>query len=171
MTTVAPTAGRAFQISGVRSKSVVVGFGLAILVESIALHLMLYRRWPIGSLVLLALNVWTIWWLVRDYRALQRLPLVVRDGDVLVRMGRRFSGSVPFASIEDVFRPTWQQVPEVGAAGYLRLGSDPNVMLRLGGPVTFTGPFGIRKQATLIGLQLDEADEFIRTVREGRKRQ
>ena len=166
MTTTVVEEGRAFHSNAARSKSFVVGFVVAILVESIGLHLLIYRRWPVASVVLLLLNAWTVWYLVQDYRSLQRLPLVVRSADVLVRMGTRFGAVVPNDAIEDAFRPTWQQVPERNTAGYLALATDPNVMLRFRSPVTFAGPLGLKRQASMVGLQLDEADAFVRMIRE-----
>lgn len=69
--------------------------------------------------------------------------------------------------MRDVRVPTWQEVPEEGTAGFMRLavGDDPNVLLRLEPPVSVRLAFGLRKNAGLIGLRLDEPQRFVAAVK------
>ncbi|MFN8582095.1 MAG: hypothetical protein U0163_14120 [Gemmatimonadaceae bacterium] len=157
-----------FTALSARSRALVVGISAVLIIESAALHLLILRRWPWVSLVLALANLWTIWWFVQDYRAVADLPILAGESDVVVRLGKRLTGTVPYAAINAANRPTWQQIPESGRAGYIKLSGwdDPNVLLELSAPAGFRGPFGIEKRGSLVGLRLDEPDEFVRLVRE-----
>ena len=58
----------AFSALSARSKPLVIGISIAIFVESLAVHMLIVQRFPWLALILWLTNVYTIWWLVRDYR-------------------------------------------------------------------------------------------------------
>ena len=76
-----------FSALSARSKPLVIGMSLAIVVESLAVHVLIVQRFPWLALVLWLTNVYTIWWLVRDYQAVQARPTLLRHDDVYVGIG------------------------------------------------------------------------------------
>jgi hypothetical protein len=158
----------AFSSLTARSLNFVVGVSIVLVVESLALHALLLKRWPLLSLVLAVLNAWTIWWLARDYRAVATEPTLVRKSDLYLRLGRRIRGVVPLTDVREVIRPTWQQIPSVATGDYIKMSGadDPNVLVKVANRVTFEGAFGIRRQGMVIGLRLDDPDGFTKLVNE-----
>ena len=73
---------KTFAYQSARSGSLVIGLGLAILVETPVLHLWLWRHHPVLAWSLTTTSVSAIGWLSGDYRALGRGTVRI-DGDVL----------------------------------------------------------------------------------------
>ncbi len=115
---------------------------------------------------LTALSLWTVVWLIADYRAVGARPLVLEPEALLVRLGRRFQARVPLSEIAKAEAPTWRDVPPKGSQGYLKLSGPgtPNVLLTFARPVEFRGPAGIRKSFTRVGLRLDRPADFLRSL-------
>jgi hypothetical protein len=68
-----------------------------IAVETAALHLLLWTWHPWLAWTLTALSLWTIVWLIGDYRAIGARPVVLEADALLVRLGRRFHAGGPAA--------------------------------------------------------------------------
>ena len=158
----------AFSALNARSKPLVVGFSIVIVVESLAVHLLIVQRYPWLAVLLWLTNAFTIWWLVRDYRMVESRPTLLRGDNAFVGIGKRLRGAIPYTMMESVLQPTWQERPGPATAEYVKLSGtgDPNVLIRLREPYTFVGPMGVRKSGRLIGLKLDDPDGFVRAVRE-----
>ena len=125
---------------------------LACAAEAIPLHF-LFRRWgPLAAALSLVVHVYTVLWLVGDLRALVLRPIRIEGGRLLLRIGLRWEADVPLAAIAAVERGP-------SAAG-LRLGvlGSPNLVVRLRSPMQVHGPFGIRKTAGALLLQVDDPD-------------
>jgi hypothetical protein len=156
----------AFTYRSARSGSLVGGLGLAIAVETVALHLWLAARHPIAAWALTAGSVAALAWLAADYRALGR-GAVRLDGDSLdLRIGRRLALRLPRAAVAEVLRPTWRDLPTAGtpaAADYLNLTkpTTPNLLLTLAEPATVRLVGGLARRARRLGLRLDDPDAFI----------
>ena len=137
-----------------------------IAVETAALHLLLWARHPWTAWTLTALSLWTVVWLIRDYTAIGARPLVLGEDALLVRLGRRFEARVPLRDIARVEIPNWRDVPPKGAPEYLKLSGPgtPNVLLTFAQPVEFTGPAGIRKSVTRVGLRLGRPADLLESL-------
>ncbi len=110
------------------------GFGLAVVVETVAVHFWLVRAHTVG-----------------------------------VRAGLRLTARVSLAVVADVEEISWRNVPRP-APGYLdaaRPGT-PNVVLTLGRPAAVTGPLGLRRTVTRIGLRLADPAGFVAALRRAR---
>lgn len=157
---------REFTYRSARSGSLVAGLGLAIAVETVALHLWLGARHPLLAWTLTAASLGTLAWLAADYQALGR-GAVRLDGDVLdLRVGRRATLQVPRAGLASVVRPSWRELPTAGSAGardYLNLTkpATPNVLLTLTDPTTVRLSGGLTRRARRLGLRLDDPDAFV----------
>jgi len=146
------------------SRPVLYGVLLALAAESVALHALLFRRWPFASILLLALNIGTIWWLVREAGAESGVTL---GPDALeVRHGLAVRLHVPVTSVRSVQLATWQSVPPPGTAGYVGLGGgdDPNVLVTFDPPAALRLAIGVRRPVKVLGLRLDAPGVFVDTL-------
>lgn len=155
-----------FTAESARSLPLTGALSGVIAVETAALHLLLRSWHPWLAWTLTALSLWTIVWLIGDYRAIGARPVVLEADALLVRLGRRFQALVPLSEIARVEVPSWRDVPPKGSPGYLKLSgpASPNVLLTFVHPMEFTGPAGIRKSFTRVGLRLDQPAELLRAL-------
>jgi hypothetical protein len=156
----------AFFMRGARSKGLLVGISIALVVESVAVHALVYRRWPFVSLALALLNVASIWWLAAEYRAVGEVATTVADDAIRVRYGRRIRADIPLDALREVRIATWKDVPTTSVRGYLKLsgGDDPNVLLMLDPPVRVALLPGIAREVRQLVLRMDQPDRFVEAV-------
>ena len=156
-----------FSMESARSLPLTAALSVVIAVETAALHLLLWSRHPWIAWTLTALSLWTVVWLIRDYRAIGARPLVLGSESLLMRLGRRFQARVLLSEIAKAEAPSWRDVPPKGAPGYLKLSgpASPNVLLTFSRPVELRGPAGIRKSFTRVGLRLDQPTDFLRSLK------
>ncbi|HTO99197.1 MAG TPA: hypothetical protein VMK66_19255 [Myxococcales bacterium] len=127
---------------------------LACAAEAIPLHF-LFRRWgPLAAGLSLAVHVYTALWLIGDLRALVLRPLRVEGGTLLLRIGLRWEADIPLSSVVKVERGPAAEGRRLGVLG------TPNLTLWLREPQQLIGPFGIRKTARVLQLQVDDPDRL-----------
>ncbi len=143
-----------------------VGLSIALVVESVAVHALIGKRWPIADLVLIVTNVWTLWYLRRHYRAVGENPVVVDNEGILIRHGLSISARVPWSQVVAVTRPEWKDQPTDATRHFLKLsgGDDPNILVRVDPPVVTSLMAGLKRQVALFGLRLDDPAGFVSAV-------
>lgn len=148
----------------VMSRGLMLGIILMIAAESVAVHALVYARWPMASVALLVLNIATIWWIYREGTA--GSCTTVRETVIEVRHGRSMRLDVPIASVRDARVPAWQDIPGTGTSGYLALsgGDDPNALLSLDPHATARMTMGIRRRVSTLGLRLESPAGFVDAV-------
>ena len=144
-----------------RSGALSAGLALVLVVEGIAFHLFVASRvvwlaWTITSVTIASLG-----WIALDWRVMGRSGVTLDEDEIALHIGRRWSGTIPRASLVRALAPEWRHIPETGsdlAQEYRNVTSpaEPNVMLVLDAPVALRGPAGIPRRARLIGLHVDE---------------
>lgn len=144
-----------------RPRSLLYALMGVIVVESAAVHALIYKRWPLASVVLLVLNVWTQWWLWREFSAGGHVT--VRPDSIEVRSGRSIRIVAPRSSVRSVRRPEWRELAAAGTKGYLRIagGDDPNVLVEFEPGVEARLAFGVKRPVALIGVHLGEAGAIV----------
>jgi hypothetical protein len=158
-----------FTYRSARAGSLVFGLGLAIVVETCVVHLVLHARHPLLAWGLTVASVSTLAWLAADYRALGRGTIRVDRDGIDLRVGRRASARVPLSALESVVQPTWQQIPaagEAGSADYRNLmkPAPPNVLVTVGVPTVVRLTGGRAPTVRRLGLRLDDPAGFIAAV-------
>ena len=135
------------------------GFILAIIFESIAMHLWLYQSAPIVALVLKVFDVYAILWFIADARALRMRSIAITDDSIEFRIGMRWEAEVPFALIARVeaIDPESKLDRKVMKVA---LTEDPTQLITLHAPVTFSGLYGLKKTTDHIALYLDDDEGF-----------
>lgn len=144
-----------------RPRSLLYAFVGVVVVESAAVHALIYNRWPLASVVLLVLNVWTLWWLWREFSA--GAWVLVTPESIDVRSGRSTRLTAPRASVRSVRMPEWRDLPESTAKGYLRIagGEDPNVLVAFEPAAEAQLTFGVRRSVSALGLRLTEPAQLV----------
>jgi hypothetical protein len=141
------------------------GFVMAVVAESSALHLWIGGRAPLLSLALLFLDGYSILWLIADARALQLRPTIVEGDVLLLRYGARWEATIDFASIESVRRHEGEVRRDRGIVK-LAMIEAPNFVLQLHEPARFDGMYGLRRNASLVYLLIDDDSRFEARMRE-----
>ena len=164
---------REFTYRSARSGSLVVGLGVAIVVETGVLHLWLQPHHPLLAWGLSLSSLSVLWWLARGYHALGRGAIRVDANGIDLQVGRRANVRVPLAAVAAVVRPSWREVPAAGereSADYRNLmkPATPNVLVTLAEPTTVRFFGAIARPVRRIGLRVDEPDGFIAAVEDAR---
>ena len=164
------TAAR-FTYRSARSGSLLAGIGIAILAETLVLHLWIVGRHPLVAWALTAISIASVAWLAADYVAMGSGVLRLDDEALTLDVGRRFALRVPRDSIASVAQPEWRDIPESGtpaASDYLNLmkPSAPNVLIVLDEPMRVRIAGGIRRTVRRVGLHVDEPQRLVRALEE-----
>src|SRR5262245_24860796 len=155
---------RTFSLEGGLSGSMLVGIGIALAVEGVAIHLWVASRTRIVAWLITLLNVASLAYLWRAYVGAQRAVLRINASEVELDMGQvrcRF----PRSAIESVEPATWRSVPDVPKA-FLDSAKplDPNVLIAFRQPVIMHAPLGITRQITRLTLRAKDPHGVIATL-------
>lgn len=161
--------GQVFTYRSARSGSLLAGIGIAILAETLVLHLWIVGRHPLIAWSMTAISIATLAWLAADYAAMGRGAIRLDDEALALDVGRRFALRVPRASLVSAVQPEWRDIPEAGtpaAADYLNLmkPAAPNVLLTLAEPSRVRIAGGIRRTVRRIGLHVDEPQRLVKAL-------
>ena len=149
-----------------RSGAFVIGISAAILIETVAIHLLIVTRIPVLAYSLTILSVLGIVWIVRDYIALGSGAVVVSSDTIQLTVGRRFDISVPRTNIARALQPSFRDLPTPGTnqgRDYLNMTkpASPNVLIVLKEPMLVRLPGGLRRQVVRFSVHLDDATGFV----------
>jgi len=155
----------AFTSAGARSGAVMGALAMLLVVETAALHLLLWRLMPRLAWGLTALSLYALWWLVTDYIAVGRVGLRLDATTLHVHVGRRLRATIPRAAIAAATSPTWR---DIGAAAPPHLNATrpapPNVLL------VFVAPQPVRVLGMLprtigrLSVHLDDPAAFLKAL-------
>lgn len=108
---------------------------------------------PVAAWIVTGLQIYGVWWLLSDLRALARGGVIVGD-DIELRIGKRWRGRIPRDAVERVERG---DAPDK-RVDFSILGA--NVVLVLRRPCVIRGPFGVKRKVDRVALSIDEPDAF-----------
>ena len=145
-----------FTYRSARSGGLVLGLGMAIVVETIALHALFMRSHPWVAWALTLTSAYALWWIVADYRAMGTGAIAMGEM-VELEVGRRVRATFPVSHVASVTQPTWRERP-VRAPDYLNATkpAEPNVLIGLSHPTTARLVGGMRRSVSRIGLHVDD---------------
>lgn len=141
--------------------TVLAGILVAMLIEMIAFHALIWTWKPGLAWIVTALSLYTVLWLLGDWRAVLLRPILIDNDTLMVRIGLRWTARVPFAAIASV-RPIDAKPPPRKTPGYLSalLLGTPQYLIALKQPIVAHGLYGMRKTTTSIGLAVDDPAAF-----------
>jgi len=157
-----------FPLQGGPSASLLVGIGVALVVEGAVLHVWISARSPAWAWTITALNAATLVWLWRDARARARAALTLGDRDMTVTLGNQLHCRFPRSAIASAEPATWRSVPDPNMArDYVNSAKplEPNVLLTFREPVEARLALGIRKRVSRLGVRVGEPDRLISEAR------
>lgn len=129
-------------------------------VELAVVHLLVSALWsPVAGWIFSALSVAALVWILLLIRSLERLPVLVDDGGVTMRVGRLKSVRIPAAHIAGL-RTSWPS-EALKARGVLNLAliNYPNLMLDLDPPLPG------RRPIAAVAHRLDDPAGFAAAVK------
>ena len=137
------------------------GLMVVVAAETVPVHLLLSLWSPVAAWVLTGLSLYTILWLLGDWRAIVLRPSRVVGERLEVRIGVRWNLSLSLASVTAV-RRVGAEPPPAGP-GYLCAVAfgQPRLLLELAEPVTARGPYGWKKEVRRLGLTVDDEAAFL----------
>jgi hypothetical protein len=157
----APDDATAFPLETSNARTMLLGFGLVLAIETPIAHLLVARWSAVVTAVLTLLGVYSLIWLIGDYRATMRRPVLLLPTRLAIRVGLRYRVDVPLEDVAGVAVASWrdagQRNPET--LNTARPAS-PNVVIEFRAPRRVTGIFGITRVARRIGLRLRDPAGF-----------
>ena len=158
----APTDPGAFSAHRRSGYATVVGvLSVVMAVETVGLHLVVSRWSPTAAWALTLLSLYGLVWIGADYQAIRLRPIRLSPRSLDVRVGLRWSVTIPFEAVVGLYRVE-SRPPDRKEAGYVRavLSGDARYYVTLREPVEARGAYGIRTQATKVGFTVDEPERF-----------
>lgn len=125
--------------------------------EGIPTHILVMRWSPVAAWVLSFLTAYGTVWFIADWRATRLRPILLDADELRLRVGLRWTATVPRDRIAAVHRkrPSTSE-PYVRAS----LPGTPPLWIELAEPIAAKGPYGIQKRARWISLSVDEPERF-----------
>lgn len=140
---------------------------LVCIVEAVGVHLLVRMLWnSTAALVLTALSAYTLIFLVSDFVAITKRPIVLEGTRLLIRTGTRWSVEIPLTQIRDV-RLAPKRLDEETALNMKRITpfGAPTVLIEFSTKQEIQGLYGINVNSDLIGCTIDNAEKFVELVR------
>jgi hypothetical protein len=165
---VAGQPSQTFPLQGGVSASLLIGIGLALVVEGMALHVWIAPRSQFWAWMITALNAATLAWLWRDYHARSRAELTLGGDEVAIALGNQRHCRFARSRIASAEVATWRSVPDPDMArDYVNSAKplEPNVLMVLREPIEARLPFGIRKRVTRLGVRVADAERLVSELR------
>ena len=149
-----PDGARGFTIHRQSGVALLFGFLAGVSVMEAALVHFIVARWSVlAAWILTALSIYGAIWMTAVARSFALRPVLVTGDELIVRAGLLWTVRIRRSAIT---------LADSGSSCDLRvpLLSDPNVILRLDGPVLARGIYGITRNVQTIGLGLDDPSSF-----------
>jgi hypothetical protein len=141
---------------------VVVAFSLIILAETVPLHFLLARWSAPLAWTLTALGLYTLVYLLADWRAVHTRPTLLDDEFLTVRTGLRWTIRIPRSAIESIGRRPPSPADERAWGKALRayVIGGANVWIHLREAVEAEGVYGRRRSTRSIATSVDEPEKL-----------
>jgi len=137
----------------------------SILLETIAVHWWLHSKFPIVSIVLLILNIYSVIFLLGNMQAIRLNPIHISDGKLYFSFGLLKRMKVNIEDIAEVIDDPvllQQKLPKNTIDFIARDLEDvsPHMIVKLKRPVKATFLMGIEKEYTSVALRVDEEERL-----------
>ena len=160
-------SGDTFPLEGGPSGSLLVGIGIALVVEGVALHLWIAPRSQRWAWAITVINAATLVWLWHEHRARATAALTLGARDVQVVMGNQLQARFPRSAVATADLATWRSVPDAQSArDYVNSAKplEPNVLIVFREPVAVRLPLGIGKRVTRLGVRVADPARLVSSL-------
>jgi hypothetical protein len=152
-----PAGARSFTYHLKSGYGAILGaLAMVIVAETVPVHLLLARWSPRVAWTLTVLGLYSLVWLIADFRATRLRPIVADERSLHLRCGLRWSVTVPRERIVAVH----ERAPKSEPVLRLTLPMARPLWLELDAPVTADGPYGLQRQARWIAVAVDDTRAF-----------
>lgn len=137
----------------------------SIVMETIAVHWWLHGKFPIVSIVLLILNIYTVIFLVGSIQSIRHNPLHLTEKHIYISFGLLKRIKVEWANIEEVIDTPVELQQNLTKDTIDFIARDfeqvyPHVILKLKNPEKAILLFGFEKQYKYVAIRVDEPTRF-----------
>lgn len=132
---------------------VVAAISMAVVIETVGLHLLFALWTPIAAWIATGLSVYSLIWIVGDYQAMRLHPIVVSPARLHLRLGMRWAIDVrrdEVCAIHDTI-----EAPKSECVRFSAL-AEPDFWIELDRPREVRGLFGIRREARYLGIAVED---------------
>ena len=145
---------------------VLVAIAMALIVETVAVHFLVRLHSIALAWTLTILSLYTLLWLIGDYRALVARPIRVTATHLRFRYGLRWEADIPREVIANpqVLPPALGPTPKEKGRLVASLPGGPNLGLQLVQPVEALGLYGRRKTITELRVRVDAPEELCQAL-------
>ena len=140
-------------------------FFFMMIIETTALHLLITRWSTAAAWVLTILSIYGILFLIADYNAAKKRPILVDDGHLYIRIAFRWHVVIPFENIKSISVGTEKNKEDKSYFRMVMAGSE-NIIIELFETQQAKGIYGITKNFSRLGLSIDDKKEFIASIPE-----
>ncbi|MFD3499144.1 hypothetical protein [Streptomyces sp. NPDC058678] len=158
--------GRAFGYARGQG-AVMFGFAFVCVVETLTMSVLL-RDYPAVHRVWLALDVYTLLFVVGLHASNVVRPHVLAPGSLRIRRGVHVDLRIPLEKISDVRRELRASHQRADGQLDLAVGAQTSVTLELVEPVPHLTFLGRRRGIRLVRFHADDADGLVRAIRQAR---
>ena len=133
----------------------------AILIETIGLHWWLHDKSLILSIILLILNIYTVFFIMADIQITRLHPLEIKNGRLYITQGLSNRIIVPLELIKEV---EWGgEIPNKNTMKFVYKdfeAVEPQAVIHLSRPVEATVFMGLKKSVTEFAIRVDEPEKL-----------
>jgi hypothetical protein len=142
-----------------------LGLGMLILVEGLAVHFVIVGNHPRVAWVLAAVDVYSLVWLFAAYHAARLRPVRVTETTLLVRCSLLWTAAIPRRLVTEVTRVQETNGRRDGRVLRACFGAPPEILVKLAEPVVARGLLGLRRTVTAVLLHVDDPGALVRALR------
>ncbi len=130
--------------------------GIAIVVESTAIHFLLGAENLVVTVILAVLHLVSLWWIVAQIRAIIKCPHTITEDHIALRYGTLYAIDIPRAQIVDIRAYNHRTDKDLSIQNFdIVNGATPRIIIELSIPLPVL-IMGIKKRYTsYIGLTTD----------------
>lgn len=141
------------------AQRLLLALGILTTLEAVPMHFLLQAWKPVVAWVVLALTLYSLFWIATQGRALAARPHVLSADKLLLRVGTIFAADVERATITRA-TPFSAEAPPPDVMS-LKLITSPNVLIELTTPARVQGPLGRTQSATRLAFFAQEPEALI----------
>ncbi len=141
--------------------SMLFGFGVLLLVELVAVHVLVQHFWSAtGAWILSVLTAYAGVWLMAEWHSHRLRPTLIENASLVLRAGMRYEVEIPFTSIRSLRRISAVEDKPRGTLSFVALG-DAHFEVTTHHSVDVLGVYGMRKSTNRIWFAIDNPTEFV----------
>ncbi|MDN3016117.1 beta-carotene 15,15'-monooxygenase [Paenibacillus sp. BSR1-1] len=142
----------------------------ATVIEMAGLHWIFHEKSMILSIVLLVINIYTVFFFVADLQAVRLNPLVITEEKMYISLGLLKRIEIKWSEVEKIIDNPQQLIQKQSKDTIEFMARDfeevhPNVILKLKKPIEATLIMGMKKEFSRVAIKVDDPNQFKEVLR------